>query len=85
MELYEELQKNHHLFTKQDDEKDWFKLENLPILNSVVLTKPLQATYAAMEILEPEPEIVVYNMSLYNDKGIHVGGAEITQNEIIWD
>ena len=85
MELYDELQKNHQLFSTQSNEKDWFKLDQIPLLNSIVLAKPMQATYVAMEILEPEPEVLVYNMSLHNDKGIHVGGAEITKDEIIWD
>lgn len=85
MELYEELQKNHLLFNKQDDEKDWFKLEKLPVLNSIVLAKPLQATYAIIDILEPEPDIIVYNLSLFNEQGVDVGGAEITTDEVIWD
>jgi len=85
MELYEELQQNHDLFSSRNEDKDWFKLEKLPILSSIVLAKPLQATYVSVEILEPEPDVKVYDISLYADDGTHVGGAEIASNEIVWD
>jgi hypothetical protein len=85
MELYEELQRNHELFSSRNEEKDWFKLERLPVLNSVVLAKPFQATYATIDILEPEPDVTVYNLMLYSEDGNNVGGAEITNTYILWD
>ena len=85
MELFEELLFKKELFSTINDEKDWFELDLTPMLKATVVSKFADAFYSTIEILEPEPDIIVFNISLYDKNGLDLAGAEITREGVYWD
>lgn len=83
--IFQDLQLKKDLFSNNTEEKDWFNLELIPTLKEVIIGKFPEAFYANIEILEPELDVIVFDVCIYDKNGIDIACAEITSEEIIWE
>ena len=78
--LFDDLQQYKQLF-----DGALIKIETIPVLKAITTEKIPEAVFTQIDILKPSDEETVFNMSVYDINGNHVGGAEITKQEIHWD
>lgn len=85
--LLEACPKSTFTITDEDDTVNCFELTKSPQLKAVVEPKFPTTKYVHIEHLlfgDGESGIVL-NISLYDEDGEHVGGAELSLTNLIWD
>ena len=60
------------------------ELDSIPLLKTLVLPKYPLVKYVNIETLDNEGDVVL-NVSLFDEEGEQLGGAEITKTAIFWD
>jgi hypothetical protein len=82
--LLEACPKSTTTITDDDEALDCFELAKSPQLLALVESKIPAAKYVHIGHLLGDGEVVL-NISLYDEDGEHIGGAELTKTAIIWD
>ena len=83
--LLEACPKSTTTIADEDETLDCFELSKSPQLKALAEPKFPAAKYVHIGHLLLDDGEVVLNISLFDEDGEHVGGAELTKTDLIWD
>lgn len=68
-----------------DEVYDCFELSTVPALQALTVAQFPTAFYVNVEVLEPEGEARVFNLTFFSEDRECLGSAELTSEKLYWD